>query len=96
MGKYSIHKLPSDVLKETASKLRVLRKVEKLSQQELADHSGVSLGSIKRFENTGRISIESFFKILHILGRLSEFNNILQPEKDLSLIESLFSDKTRK
>ncbi len=96
MGKYSINKLPSDVLKETASKLRILRKADKLSQQELADCSGVSLGSIKRFENTGRISIESFFKILHILGRLTEFNNILQPEKDLTVIESLFSDKTRK
>ena len=96
MSKYSIDKLPADVLKETASKIRVLRKVAKLSQQELASRSGVSLGSLKRFESTGKISIESFYRILHILNRLNEFDNILQPTEDLAEIENLFSDKTRK
>jgi len=96
MSKYSIGKLPRDVLTETATKTRVLRKTAKLSQQELASRSGVSLGSLKRFERTGKISIESFYKILHILGRLNEFDSILQPDEDLTEIESLFSDKTRK
>ena len=96
MGKYSIDKLPGDLLKETATKIRVLRKAAKLSQQELASRSGVSLGSLKRFESTGKISIESFYRILHILNRLNEFDNILQPTEDLTEIENLFSDKTRK
>jgi len=96
MGKYSIQILPAEALKKTAAKLRALRKAAKLSQQVLAEHSGVSFGSIKRFENTGKISLESFYKILHILGRLNEIDNILQPDEDLSEIEVLFSDKTRK
>lgn len=96
MGKYSIQILPAESLKKTADKLRVLRKAAKLSQQELAERSGVSFGSVKRFENTGKISIESFYKLLHILGRLTEFDSILQPDEDHSEIELLFSDKTRK
>ena len=96
MGKYSIQILPAESLKKTAAKLRVLRKAAKLSQQELAERSGVSFGSVKRFENTGKISIESFYKLLHILGRLSQFDHILQPDEGLTEIELLFSDKTRK
>jgi len=96
MGKYSALQLPSEALTESAAKVQVLRKTAKLSQKELATRSGVSFGSVKRFENTGKISLESFYKILHILGRLNEIDNILKPDDDHSEIESLFSDKTRK
>ena len=37
-----------------ASRLRNIRKRRAISQQRLADMSGVSYGSIKRFEATGR------------------------------------------
>ncbi len=94
MNKYSINKLPVDILKETAEKHRNLRKQLKLSQVLLAEKSGVSLGSIKRFEQTGKISFESLLKLAQILGRLSEFETILAPKKDLSVIEKLFSAKT--
>ena len=96
MNKYSIHKLPDEILRETASKHRDIRKKAKLSQAKLADRSGVSLGSLKRFEATGRISLESFLKLLHILGRLDEFDQILHPKEDMKGIEKLFSDRTRR
>lgn len=96
MNKYSVTKLPSDVQLETAQKLRVIRKGLKLSQLQLAEKSGVSLGSIKRFEQTGRISFESLLALAHILGRLSEFESIFLIENDLVEVEKLFSDKTRK
>lgn len=95
MNKYSLAKLPSDILKETAKKHRNLRKQLKLSQAKLAEQSGISLGSIKRFEQTGKIAFESLLKLAHILGRLSEFENLFSPKEDLSKIEKLFSDKTR-
>jgi transcriptional regulator with XRE-family HTH domain len=91
MNNYNITKLPRHVLKSTASKLRVLRKQNKYSQAELADRSGVSLGSLKRFETTGQISLESFLKLLHVLDRLEEFDTILKPGEDLKAIEKLFS-----
>ena len=93
MRRFSINKLPSDVLLNTATKVRELRKEAGYSQAELARRSGVSLGSVKRFENTGQISMFSFLKILHLLNRLEEFDGILQPGENLEEIEKLFTNK---
>ena len=93
MRRFSINKLPSDVLLNTATKVRELRKEAGYSQAELARRSGVSLGSVKRFENTGQISMVSFLKILHLLNRLEEFEGILQSGENLAEIEKLFTNK---
>lgn len=76
-------KLPDEISEELAQKARVLRKVKNLSQQQLAVRSGVSLGSLKRFESTGQISLESLLKIALVLGRLSDFEVIFQPQDEL-------------
>jgi len=96
MGKYSIDKQPSEVLKDTAQKCRDLRKKESLSQVRLADQSGVSLGSVKRFERSGHVSMESFLKLLSILKRLDEFDSILKPKEDMGIAETLFSNRTKR
>jgi transcriptional regulator with XRE-family HTH domain len=87
MGKYSIKKLPSDILLSTAQNVAALRKQLKWTQQELANRSGVSYGSIKRFERFGKISFESLLKIAEVLNRLEEFENILLPKGDQQLNE---------
>ena len=51
-----------------ASRLRNIRKRRAISQQRLADMSGVSYGSIKRFEATGQISLLSLTKIAKSCG----------------------------
>jgi len=96
MNKYSTSALPTDVLEKTIFKHRHLRKKLNLTQAEIADRSGVSLGSVKRFERLGKISLESFLKLLLILGRLEEFNSLLEPGDNIKKIEHLFSDKTRR
>ena len=48
---------------EVAKNARKIRKRLKWSQEELSKRSGVSLGSIKRFESTGNISFLSLTKI---------------------------------
>lgn len=48
---------------EVAKNERKIRKRLKWSQEELSKRSGVSLGSIKRFESTGNISFLSLTKI---------------------------------
>ncbi len=95
MTDFNIQKNPAKLLKEVALKLRILRKNAKMSQAELAQRSGVSLGSLKRFENTGSISFEALLKLANILGKLKDFENILEQNEDISEIENLFSDKTR-
>jgi transcriptional regulator with XRE-family HTH domain len=56
-------KTPEEINKEIANRLRQLRKRKKLSQEKLSIKSGVSLGSLKRFETKGDISLKSLTKI---------------------------------
>ena len=45
-------KTPREIIKELVQKIQKRRKKLKISQADLAKRSGVSLGSIKRFETT--------------------------------------------
>ena len=89
MGKYSINKLPSDILKSTAQNVAELRKERNWTQMDLVEKSGVSYGSIKRFERFGKISFESLLKIAEALNRLDEFETLLLA-KDNKRLEKLF------
>lgn len=53
--------------KDNIDRARNKRKTLKLSQEELAKRSGVSFCSVKRFENTGEISLTSLLKIAVVL-----------------------------
>ena len=59
-----------------ADRLRNIRRRRKISQEKLADMSGVSYGSIKRFEATGQISLLSLTKIAMALDVADELRNI--------------------
>ncbi|TRX38548.1 helix-turn-helix transcriptional regulator [Flavobacterium sp. ZT3R18] len=88
---YSLNKTPNQVQIELAEKFRLLRKSKKTSQIELANKSGVSLGSIKRFEQTGQISLESLLKLAHLFDRLDDFDLVFKTNEDLKVVEKLFS-----
>lgn len=94
--KFGLNKKPVDVLQEIAQRHKVLRKQWGFSQSELARRSGVSLGSLKRFETTGQISLESLLLLADVLNRLNDFDAIFRPIDNLEAIEKLFSDKTRR
>ena len=89
MNPFSIDKNPTDILKELAQRTRTLRKEHKLSQSELAQRANVSLGSYKRFETSGHISLDSLLKIAFILGKLNDFETVFQSNKNKDL-EKLF------
>lgn len=55
-----------------------------LTQEGLAKKSGVSLGSIKRFESSGQISLESLLKLALVLECLDDFSKIAE-ERDSSV-----------
>lgn len=76
MNKYNIQKQPNSAMLEVAERHKKIRKSQKLSQMELAERSGVSLGSLKRFETTGHISFESLLKLAHFFNRLEEFDGV--------------------
>ena len=93
---YGLNKKPADWMLEMAKRHKMLRKQAGFTQSELARRSGVSLGSLKRFETSGQISMQSLFLLIDVLGRLDDFDTILKPIENMKEIERLFSDKKRK
>ena len=93
---YGLNKKPADWMLEMAKRHKMLRKQAGFTQSELARRSGVSLGSLKRFETSGQISIQSLFLLIDVLGRLDDFDTILKPFENMKEIERLFSDKKRR
>jgi transcriptional regulator with XRE-family HTH domain len=90
---YGLNKKPADWMLEMAKRHKMLRKQAGFTQSELARRSGVSLGSLKRFETSGQISMHSLFLLIDVLGRLDDFDTILKPIENMKEIERLFSDK---
>lgn len=68
------------VIENLVERVKKRRKEIKMSQKELAKRSGVSYGSIRRFEISGEISLSSLLKIASTLGYLSDFNLLFQNE----------------
>ena len=64
---------PKDISRKIAQNMRKLRKSRKLSMEKLAEISGVSYGSIKRFESTGEIALVSLLKIAVVLDYTDGF-----------------------
>ena len=59
-----------------ADRVRNIRRRRSISQQKLANISGVSYGSIKRFEQTGQISLLSLTRIAMALDIAGELRNL--------------------
>ena len=59
-----------------AQRVRNIRKRRSISQEKLAAMSGVSNGSIKRFETTGQISLISLTKIAMALDIADELRSL--------------------
>ena len=67
---------PVEINMGIAKRVRALRKRRKISQAKMSELSGVSLGSLKRFESTGEISLLSLTKIAIALGVQSELKGL--------------------
>ena len=78
-----------EINNEVASNVQKLRKRKKISQKELAERTGVSLGSIKRFEQTGEISLQSLTKIAIALRAEDELESLFTSANFESIEEIL-------
>ena len=78
MPPYTLH-TPEDVAQTLAQRVRALRLERGWKQSTLASRSGVSLGSLRRFEQSGRASLPTTLKLAFALGRLDDFLRILEP-----------------
>ncbi len=71
-------KTPETYMLQIAQRERVIRKKKKLSRADLSKRSNVSYGSLKRFEETGNISLASLVKIAIALDCVEEFETLFR------------------
>ncbi|MBQ9234319.1 MAG: helix-turn-helix transcriptional regulator [Lachnospiraceae bacterium] len=76
MPRKIVWETPEDINKTIANNLINIRKRKKISQKRLSDMSGVSYGSIKRFETTGEISLSSLTKLAVSLDISDDLKNL--------------------
>lgn len=93
MDSFAFLKSPNQINKELAARIRARRKEIKLTQAQLGVRSQVSLGSIKRFENTGEISLTSLIKIAFALGLENDFE-LLFAKRGYASIQEVINDRT--
>lgn len=87
---------PSSVMQELKERFKQVRLSFGLTQEGLAKRSGVSLGSIKRFESSGEISLKSLLKLALVLECLDDFVSIASPKTPtVSSIDELIKNSTK-
>ncbi|MCG7392893.1 helix-turn-helix domain-containing protein [Microvirga sp. ACRRW] len=70
---------PADVIKGISERIRRRRLDLELTQRELAARAGVSYGSLRLFEETGKISLEALVKLAFVLEGEAEFEHLFPP-----------------
>ena len=93
-----ILKSPQEIAKDIASRAKGRRLNLNLSQKTLSLRSGVSYGTLKKFERTGQISLESILKIALALDELEKFDHLFTKRTDElpASLDELLAEGTRK
>ena len=86
----------SKAQKKLSENTRLQRLKLQLTQQGLAERSGVPLPTLRKFEQKGLISLEGFLKLQMVLGGLENIVKAIQPEQSFfsSIDEVLETNKT--
>jgi transcriptional regulator with XRE-family HTH domain len=80
---------PASILKGIALRLRERRLELNLTQKGLASKAGVSLGTLKRFENSYEISLKHLIMLALVLDATEEFEQLFTKRQFESLEEVL-------
>ena len=99
-GSISIHMLPLELMsapqvaEHVAQKVRRSRLRRAWTQEELAERSGMSVSSLRRFERTGQISFLSLVRIAVALEAVDGIHGLF-PDDPASLDEILDAPRQR-
>ena len=69
-------KTSDEINMDLAKRMVQLRKRKRMTQEELAVRSGVTIASLRRFERTGEVSLKSFTKLAIALGVEKELDSL--------------------
>lgn len=91
-------KMPYEMMQDIAKRARERRLELNLSQKTLSQKSGVRYGTLKKFESSGKISLESLLKLALVLGELESFEGVLLKHANAlpASLDELLVDKSRK
>ena len=84
----------TEINNDIAQKIVRLRKRKKITQKQLAARSGVSRGSLKRFEQIGEISLQSLTKIAIALDVENELEGLFD-NVPFASIEEVINEQTK-
>lgn len=70
----------SKTQRKIVENVRTRRLQMELTQEGLSERSGVPLSTLRKFEQKGVISLDSFLKILSVVGGLEEMVDVLKPK----------------
>ncbi len=77
----------TDINLGIAKRIKNIRKRRKITQKQLAGRCNVSYGSLKKFEQTGEISLISLTKIAMELGLAGELKSLFTQPVYLNIEE---------
>ena len=89
---------PAEMAQTLTHRLRELRLLKGWTQKTLAGRAGGTVASLRRFETTGKASLELVLKVAHALNRLEELDSIFQlpPAQSIEELERRATRPIRK
>lgn len=95
---YTPFSTPPEASLQLALAVKLKRLEANFSQSTLAERSGVSLGAIKLFERSGKISLLSLLKIAFVLDCMEDFLTLFKkkPLESYNTIDEALKSKPRK
>ena len=76
---------PREIQHILRQRIKRLRLINEWTQAELAERAGITLASLKRFESTGKISLERLSQIALALGRLNDLMQLFEEPEIMTL-----------
>lgn len=83
---------PSETLSGIAALMREGRLVANMTQEQLAGQANVSLAVLRKFERTGKISLESFVKLAFVLGLSDRLLEALRMKTETASLDDILKD----
>lgn len=87
-----------DIITEYAARIKQRRLEKNFSRNKLAELSGVSAATLRKFEDEGKISLESFIAIAVALGYSEELLKLMETPRYTTIEElnDINTNKSRK
>jgi transcriptional regulator with XRE-family HTH domain len=85
---------PGDVARDVAARARARRVALGLTQQDVADRSGVNIWTLRRFEASGKLAFDALIRLAIVLDAIEGFGALF-PEPAFHSLEEVIERPKR-